>query len=177
MLPSASLISNDAMASVGLFDERLSGYEDDDLFTRMFSAGYRSVYINIAVTKWRIYRSSSSFSPTMAKSRLIYFKKQLELFPDDPDVGVIWSRDIIGPRFMRIAYEEFEQATRSGNLPVLERSWSDIREIAPVMKRRIQRRIRRIAPFVPFLYRNHLGGLARALARHAIGRKLLKRRG
>jgi glycosyltransferase involved in cell wall biosynthesis len=176
ILPSASLISNEAMTSVGLFDERLSGYEDDDLFTRMFFAGYRSIYINIAVTKWRIYRSSSSFSPRMAKSRLVYFKKQLQLFPDDPDIQISWSRDVIAPRFMRIVYDEFEQATRNGDLPMLERSWSDIREIAPVMRPRTRRRIRGITPIVPFLYRNHLTGLARVVVRRAIGRTLLNQR-
>jgi glycosyltransferase involved in cell wall biosynthesis len=175
ILPSASLISNEAMVSVGLFDERLSGYEDDDLFTRMFSAGYRSVYTNIAVTKWRIYRASSSFSPGMAKSRLVYFKKQLQLFPDDPDIEISWSRDVIGPRFMRIVYDEFEQATRNGNLPMLERSWSDIKEIAPAMNPRARRRIRGITSIVPFLYRNNLNGLARVLVRRAVGRTLLNR--
>jgi glycosyltransferase involved in cell wall biosynthesis len=175
MLPSASLISNEAMTSVGLFDENLSGYEDDDLFTRMFSGGYRSIYIKSAVTKWRIYGSSSSFSPRMAKSRLFYFKKQLQLFPDDPDVGLNWSREVIGPRFMRIAYNQFEQAIRNQDLPMVERSWAEIREIAPVMKSRIRRRIRRITPVIPFLCRNRVTGLARTLVRHAIGRTLLKR--
>jgi GT2 family glycosyltransferase len=176
MLPSASLISNEAMTTVGLFDENLSGYEDDDLFTRMFSLGYRSIYVETAVTKWRVYHSSSSFSPRMASSRLFYFKKQLQLFPDDPDVGLNWSRDVIGPRFMRTAYNQFEQATRNRDLPMLERSWSEIREIAPVMKSKTRRRIRRVTPIIPFLYRNRFTGLARALVRYAIGRTLLKGR-
>lgn len=175
ILPSASLISNEAMTSVGLFDERLSGYEDDDLFTRMFSAGYRSIYINAAVTKWRIYRSSSSFSPAMAKSRLIYFKKLLQLFPDDPDIEISWSREVIGPRFMITAYNEFKHATLNRDLPMLERSWSEIREIAPVMRSRTRRRIRGITPIIPFLYRHHLTRLARVLVRRAIGHRLLNR--
>jgi glycosyltransferase involved in cell wall biosynthesis len=175
ILPSASLISNETMTSVGLFDENLSGYEDDDLFTRIFSGGYRSIYIKSAVTKWRIYGSSSSFSSRMAKSRLFYFRKQLQLFPDDPTVGLKWSREVIGPRFMRIAYKQFEQATESQDFPAAERSWAEIREIAPVMKSRTRRRIRRITSVIPFLCRNRFTGLARTLVRHAIGRKLLKR--
>jgi glycosyltransferase involved in cell wall biosynthesis len=175
ILPSASLISNEAMTSVGLFDERLSGYEDDDLFTRMFSAGYRIIYIDTAVTKLRIYRSSSSFSSTMAKSRLIYFKKLLQLFPDDPDIEISWGRDVIGPRFMLTAYNEFEQATLNRDLPMLERSWSEIREIAPVMRARTRGRIGGITPIIPFLYRNHLTRFARVLVRRAIGRTLLNR--
>ena len=87
------------------------GYEDDDLFTRMFSAGYRFVYIKDVVTKWRLYSSSTSFSPAMARSRLIYFN--IEAYPDDPAFGVWWSRDVIGPRFMRIVFNEFVKATKS----------------------------------------------------------------
>ena len=42
MVPSAALVSKDAISKVGYFDERLSGYEDDDLFVRLFWAGYRA---------------------------------------------------------------------------------------------------------------------------------------
>jgi GT2 family glycosyltransferase len=59
MVPNASLVLKDGIKSVGYFDELLTGYEDDDLFIRMFLAGYRSVYINDVVTKWRIYNLSS----------------------------------------------------------------------------------------------------------------------
>ena len=84
ILPGASLVSKEAIKAVGMFDERLSGYEDDDLFTRMFIACYDSVYINKPVTKWRLYTSSTSFSERMAKSRMIYFRKHVELHPYDP---------------------------------------------------------------------------------------------
>jgi cellulose synthase/poly-beta-1,6-N-acetylglucosamine synthase-like glycosyltransferase len=66
MLPSASLVSKAAIEAVGFFDESLIGYEDDDLFIRMFAAGYRFVYLNEAVTKWRIYSSWTSFSSVMS---------------------------------------------------------------------------------------------------------------
>jgi glycosyltransferase involved in cell wall biosynthesis len=62
ILPGASLVSKEAIKAVGMFDERLSGYEDDDLFTRLFMACYDSIYINKPVTKWRLYTSSTSFS-------------------------------------------------------------------------------------------------------------------
>jgi glycosyltransferase involved in cell wall biosynthesis len=73
ILPSASLVSKEAIKAVGMFDERLSGYEDEDLFIRTFSAAYDSVYINRAVTKWRIYGSSTSVSPRMARSRMLAY--------------------------------------------------------------------------------------------------------
>jgi glycosyltransferase involved in cell wall biosynthesis len=46
VLPSASLISRRAFDAVGGFDERLRGYEDDDLFLRLFRAGYDNVYLD-----------------------------------------------------------------------------------------------------------------------------------
>jgi glycosyltransferase involved in cell wall biosynthesis len=167
ILPGASLVSKEAIKAVGMFDERLSGYEDDDLFIRMFSACYDSVYINKPVTKWRLYTSSTSFSSRMAKSRMIYFRKHLELHPYDPAFELHWGRDIIGPRFMRLAHNDFVKATRSRDLTEIERAWADVEEIAPVMKIGTRRRVRLISPMVRFLYRNRLYRRARLLARYA----------
>jgi glycosyltransferase involved in cell wall biosynthesis len=167
IVPSACLVSKEAIKVVGMFDERLSGYEDDDLFTRMFSASYDSVYINAPVTKWRLYASSTSFSDRMAKSRMIYFRKHLELHPYDPAFELHWGRDIIGPRFMRLAHNDFVKATRSRDLAEIERAWADVEEIAPVMKIGTRRRVRLISPMVRFLYRNRLYRRARLLARYA----------
>lgn len=167
ILPGASLVSKEAIKTVGMFDERLSGYEDDDLFTRMFSACYNSIYIDKPVTKWRLYASSTSFSDRMAKSRMIYFRKHLELHPYDPAFELHWGRDIIGPRFMRLAHNDFVKATRSRDLAEIERAWADVEEIAPVMKIGTRRRVRLISPMVRFLYRNRLYRRARLLARYA----------
>ena len=54
ILPSASLISREAFDAVGGFDERLSGYEDDDLFLRLFLAGFDNEYIDTPLSQWRI---------------------------------------------------------------------------------------------------------------------------
>ncbi len=167
ILPGASLVSKEAIKTVGMFDERLSGYEDDDLFTRMFSACYNSIYIDKPVTKWRLYASSTSFSERMAKSRMIYFRKQIEAYPYDPAFELHWARDIIGPRFMKIAHNDFIIATRSRDLAKIERAWADVEEIAPVMKIGTRRRVRLISPMVRFLYRNRLYRRARLLARYA----------
>src|SRR4051812_17445538 len=43
--PSATLINRAAILDVGGFDERLSGYEDDDLFLRIFRADYDNVFL------------------------------------------------------------------------------------------------------------------------------------
>ena len=167
ILPSASLVSRDAIVDVGYFDERLSGYEDDDLFTRMFWAGYRSVYVNQAVTRWRLYGGSSSFSHRMANSRMIYFRKQIELFPNDPAVNP-WAQRAIGRRFMKVVLAEFIAASKSRDVPRLKRAWSDSKEIAPAVGPRTERRVQMLSPLIERLYDGPLTGVARKLARYAI---------
>jgi glycosyltransferase involved in cell wall biosynthesis len=168
IVPSAALVSKEAISSVGYFDERLSGYEDDDLFVRIFWAGYRNVYLNVAVSRWRHYGTSSSFSARMAKSRMIYFKKLADTFPDEPTLGLWWRHNIIGPRFMELAFNEFIRASRVGDRAALDRAWSEIKEIAPVMNRRTRHRMRRFSPLIELLYPTPLTGVARSLVRHVI---------
>jgi glycosyltransferase involved in cell wall biosynthesis len=88
ILPSASLIAREAFEAVGGFDERLSGYEDDDLFLRLFRSGYDHVYIDQPLSKWRIYIGSTSYSPRMARSRMIYAEKLMATFPDNPALAI-----------------------------------------------------------------------------------------
>jgi glycosyltransferase involved in cell wall biosynthesis len=102
ILPSASLISREAFEAVGGFDERLCGYEDDDLFLRLFRAGYDNVYLNEPLSKWRLYPSSTSYTHRMLESRMIYAKKLFDLFPDNPKHRSYLSRDCIAPRFMHL---------------------------------------------------------------------------
>jgi hypothetical protein len=104
----------------------------------------------------------------MAKSRMIYFKKQIENFPDDHALGVMWSQNIISPRFMRIVFAEFVQASRQQDMPKLERAWADVKEIVPAMNRRTRQRMQYLSPVIERLSRGPLTGVARALARYAI---------
>ena len=114
VLPSASLISRGAFQAVGGFDERLSGYEDDDLFLRMFQAGFDNIYLPQSMSKWRIYQSSSSYSPQMAVSRAIYAKKLIAQFPNDRDRSRYNVRDLIAPRFFRLMAAELRKAILKG---------------------------------------------------------------
>jgi GT2 family glycosyltransferase len=114
VLPSASLISRHAFLAVGGFDERLSGYEDDDLFLRLFQAGYDNTYLPAPLSKWRIYQASSSYTPRMAISRMIYARKLIERFPDDRDRARYYVRDMIAPRFFRAMVAELRRAVVKG---------------------------------------------------------------
>ena len=114
VLPSASLFSRKIFDAVGGFDERLSGYEDDDLFLAMFRFGAENVYIDEALGQWRIYRSSSSYSPRMARSRSIYARKLIGLYPDDPAAGRHFTRDLLAPRFYPQMAEKYKKALADG---------------------------------------------------------------
>jgi GT2 family glycosyltransferase len=82
VLPSATLISKKAYLAVGGFDEQFSGYEDDDLFLRLFRAGYSNYFIDTPVVVWCINTESTSFSIRMSNSRLLYFTKLAREFDD-----------------------------------------------------------------------------------------------
>jgi glycosyltransferase involved in cell wall biosynthesis len=100
ILPSASLISRAAFEAIGGFDENLCGYEDDDLFLRLFRAGYDNVFIDEPLSQWRIYQTSTSYTYRMARSRIIYAMKLFGQFPDDRARRRYWTRDCIAPRFV-----------------------------------------------------------------------------
>lgn len=106
VLPSASLISREAYVAVSGFDPQFTGYEDDDLFLRIYRRGYTNYFLKDPVTVWCINTNSTSFSLKMSQSRLKYIKKLCEMFPDDRDKLRYYTRDIIFPRFNDIVFAE-----------------------------------------------------------------------
>ena len=101
ILPGASLVSREAFDAVGGFDNQLAGYEDDDLFLRMFCRGYHSVYIDEALTLWRIHARSTSYGRLMAQSRMHYFRKLVAMFPNEPALNRYYAKQCFVPRFVR----------------------------------------------------------------------------
>jgi glycosyltransferase involved in cell wall biosynthesis len=131
VLPSASLISRKAFDHVGGFDERLSGYEDDDLFLRLFHEGYDNEFIPMALSMWRIYPSSSSYSSRMAASRMVYARKLCQSFPDDPArTRYCLVRDLIAPRFFVQVLGEFVRAAKRGDWSRAEKTLEDLEFLA-----------------------------------------------
>jgi glycosyltransferase involved in cell wall biosynthesis len=166
ILPGASLVSKEAIIAAGGFDERLVGYEDDDLFVRIFSLGYFNEYINQSVTKWRIYPGSTSFSPRMAESRVTYFRKLVESYPDEPRLGRYWVRDAIGPHFFSLVFQEFIEANRTRDMPRMERAWADLKVISAVLKPKTQRKFSTVERLIDVLYRTPLSSACRPLIRY-----------
>lgn len=168
ILPGASLIEKNAFFAAGKFDERLSGYEDDDFFLRIFRAGYRSVYVDKAVTQWRIHAGSTSYSLRMAISRMIYYRKLVETYPNEPRLHQFWVRDQIAPRFFRSVVGDYINGSKAADIPRMDCTWADMQIIAPELPRRLRRRFRRVAPLIQLVHRARLPNLARLLLRYAI---------
>jgi glycosyltransferase involved in cell wall biosynthesis len=111
ILPSASLIRREAFLAIGGFDEQFSGYEDDDLFIRLFRAGFQHTYINESLSQWRIHERSTSYGTNrMDVSRRRFAEKLMAMCPNDPCVDHWWVRDHIAPRFFRRAVHQFHTA-------------------------------------------------------------------
>ena len=117
VLPSASLISRVAYDVVGGFDPQFTGYEDDDLFMRIFRAGFTNTFVPQPVTVWCIDLKSTSFSLKMSQSRMRYIRKLCGAFPDNPDRGQYYIRDYIFKRFSPAVLGEAVAAQHGGNSP------------------------------------------------------------
>jgi glycosyltransferase involved in cell wall biosynthesis len=107
ILPTAALVRRSAFVAVGGFDDRLSGYEDDDLFMRVLQAGYIHSYVETPLAQWRRHAESSFHSPRMGRSRLIYFEKLYQMFPEH--------RRIIDKRFFGAARRQLYLAIKPRN--------------------------------------------------------------
>ncbi|WP_185981922.1 glycosyltransferase family A protein [Skermania sp. ID1734] len=132
ILPSASLIGRQAFETVGGFDEKLVGYEDDDLFLRLFLHGYENVFIDESLSKWRIHAGSSAHSPRMARSRLVYFEKLLgRIGPDMTDHhGRFLIGDLVAPRMLRHIGSDYVRAVKAGDRTAAEQSRRDMAVVA-----------------------------------------------
>jgi len=148
ILPTSTLILREAFEAAGGFDERLIGYEDDDLFLRMFRLGYDNVYLNSGLAKWRIFTGSASHSPSMRQSRMIYLRKLLEVFPPSDRMGQFYWRTYLAPRFFPMLLREYRQAIRSGEVSGIRSAVDDIELILPFVRRRTGLVIRLMLPLM-----------------------------
>ena len=82
VMPGLMVIKKEKYQAVGGFDVNLSGYEDDDLFLRLFEIG-KVFYLPTPTLRWRMYGDNYSFSSRMLKSRLYYWKKLLKNYTND----------------------------------------------------------------------------------------------
>jgi len=115
VLPSATLVSRTAFEAVDGFDPQFMGFEDDDLFLRIFRKGYSNHYLDRAVTVWCIHTESTSFGIRMIRSRYRFFKKLAAMFPDEPKRNRYYLRDYLMPRFGKLFVDHAIQAIKLDN--------------------------------------------------------------
>lgn len=172
VLPSASLIARHAFEAVGGFDERLSGYEDDDLFTRLLDRGFDNVFIDESLSLWRIYAHSTTLSPLMVRSRMIYCRKALELYGARPARnGETLASAAIAPRFTKALFGEFGRSGRRGDDAGMDAALDQLRDLMVPNLRALPAVATRLA-VLAFRYKP-LGRLA-TQGRFGIARRILR---
>lgn len=152
ILPSASLIYRPAYQAAGGFDEQFKGYEDDDLFLRLFRAGYTNYFLDKPVTAWCMHSGSTSWSIKMSHSRFRYFKKLAMEFKDDPEKGLNLFRDCLVPRFGRVFELEAIKAARTGSVnhhdtAKILREYCEMVQANPSVPQKQKRRLRNLTFF------------------------------
>lgn len=110
IIPSASLLRTAAFNDVGGFDPHLRGYEDDDLFLRMFRAGWTSAFVADSVTSFRVHPDSSSTQSMFRESRVRFFEKVAEDLPDDVRLRRYYVTDVLRPRLLTATLVEYSVA-------------------------------------------------------------------
>jgi glycosyltransferase involved in cell wall biosynthesis len=148
VVPSATLLNRDAFHAVGGFDGQLTGYEDDDLFLRMFRAGFGNEFLPEALTAWRIHGGSSSYSPRMLRSARVYALKLLRDYPDDKKLRRWYSRDLIAPRFIKTALGSLRAAMESGNKEIADESLRLVDTLIPYLRPGLSIALRICRPFM-----------------------------
>ena len=84
VMPGVTTVRRSLFTKIGGFDERLSGYEDDDFFVRAVQAG-RVGYVPVSTLLWRMYDANYSQSQRMVTSRLVYWRKLLDEYGTDAE--------------------------------------------------------------------------------------------
>lgn len=101
MLPSASLVLKQAFDEVGGFDSQFRGYEDDDLFVRMFLSGWTFDFEPYSNVYYRIHDNNSSGGTTFLVSRKNFFLKMSQIFEKDSNYRQHLVQDFLAPRIIR----------------------------------------------------------------------------
>lgn len=117
MLPSASLIRREAFLSVGGFDTQFRGYEDDDLFLRLFIEGWSFDFMTSALVNYRIHPNNSSRNLSFPNSRIKFYRKYRDFFDRDSDYYSKYFHQHLAPRMVKAAIQDAIIASRDRNEP------------------------------------------------------------
>lgn len=134
ILPSASLIDREAFERVGGFDERLSGYEDDDFFLRLFRAGYDNIFLDEPLSQWRFHPSSSSQTARMRNSGIAFSQKLLGNFHGVEAFHGDFVRQCIAPRFVKTLLAEYYRAVNRKDFATTQLAIDSIEDLMPYLR-------------------------------------------
>lgn len=115
ILPTTTVMRVAALDAVGGFDARLSGYEDDDLFFRLFRAGWECRFEDRSLAQFRVHPLSSSARASFGISRELYFDKVSAELPDDPRMNRYYVSDILVPRMLAASLSDYAAALELGH--------------------------------------------------------------
>jgi glycosyltransferase involved in cell wall biosynthesis len=127
VMPGVTTIRRAFFEALGGFDERLSGYEDDDLFLRCLECG-RLRYLPVSTLRWRIHDESASHSDRMIVSGLRYWEKLAARYATDERASSVDRR--LALRFLRVFLSYASLQLAAGD-PLFERNLAAADRLLP----------------------------------------------
>lgn len=112
-LPSASLMRRSALMQVRGFDRRLSGYEDDELYLRLYRRGYSIALQPRARIRYRTHTANASSSVAFLRSRLVYLQLLVDRFPLTDTAPSI--AEAAAPRLLQSTVSDYLTALVAGD--------------------------------------------------------------
>ncbi|MBX9472742.1 glycosyltransferase [Microcella sp.] len=104
-LPSASLMRRSALEQVRGFDRRLSGYEDDELYLRLYRRGFTVAAQPRTRIRYRTHSANASSSVAFLRSRLVYLQVLTEQYPAAS--GRAGAAEVAAERLLRSTTSEY----------------------------------------------------------------------
>ncbi len=127
-LPSASIMRRSALEQVRGFDRRLSGYEDDELYLRLYRRGFAMAAEPRTRIRYRTHAANASSSVAFLRSRLIYLQVLAEQYPAAS--GRAGASEVAAERLLRSTTAEYFTALVERNDPLARTiSWATERMI------------------------------------------------